>query len=722
LRQILQNLGTGETILAEVPAPALRPGYLLIRTEASLVSLGTEKMLVSFGRSGWLDKARSQPEKVRQVLDKIRTDGLVSTISAVRSKLDQPIPLGYSNVGVVLESAAGEFAKGDRVISNGPHAEVVAAPKHLCAKVPDGVTPEQAAFTVISAIGLQGIRLIAPTLGENIAVIGLGLIGLLTVQMLRANGARVLGIDFNAERCALAAKFGAEIVDLSSGADPVAAAQTFSGGRGMDGVVITASTESNDPVQQAARMCRKRGRIVLVGVVGLQLSRADFYEKELTFQVSCSYGPGRYDEAYELQGQDYPLGFVRWTEQRNFEAVLEMMRSGRLDPSPLISHRIPFKEALRAYAEETLNHGLAIILSYPAADLAGLGSGAGLLAHTVQVNSVPEAGGRQRTSAAPVVALIGAGNFTGRTLLPILKQSGAKLKHIVSATGVNAAHLARKFGFEWNTTDAAAAISDPSVDAVFITTRHNSHAHYVEQALTAGKRVYVEKPLCLSQEELESIRDTYQRQQQRGSAFLMVGFNRRFSPHARKMRDLLSGMSEPKTAIITVNAGALPDSHWTQTPEGGGRIVGEACHFLDLLRYLIGAPIINVQAMHVGRTPAMKVPEDKMTFTLRFADGSIGTVHYFANGHRAFPKERVQVFCGGRVLDLDNFCKLIGYGWPSFRKMNLWAQDKGHAAEVQAMVNALITGASAPIPFEEIVEVTQVTFDVVAAAAGAEQS
>jgi predicted dehydrogenase/threonine dehydrogenase-like Zn-dependent dehydrogenase len=712
LKQILQNLGTGETILAEVPAPALRPGYVLIRTEASLVSLGTEKMLVSFGRSGWLDKARSQPEKVRQVLDKIRTDGLVSTVSAVRSKLDQPIPLGYSNVGVVVESAAPEFSKGDRVISNGPHAEVVAVPKHLCAKVPDGVTSEQAAFTVVSAIGLQGIRLIAPTLGENIAVIGLGLIGLLTVQMLRANGVRVLGIDFNAERCAMAAKCGAEVVNLSSGADPVAAAQAFSGGRGMDGVVITASTESNDPVQQAARMSRKRGRIVLVGVVGLELSRADFYEKELTFQVSCSYGPGRYDESYELQGNDYPVGFVRWTEQRNFEAVLEMMRSGQVDPTALVSHRIPFKEALRAYSEETLNRGLAIILSYPAADTQEAQAAASLLSRSVRVS----AEGKTEATGVPVIAMIGAGNFTGRTLLPVLKDSGAKLKYIVSATGVNGAHLARKFGFEINTTDPEAALNDSTVNAVFITTRHNSHARYVERALSAGKRVYVEKPLCLSVEELKSISDLYARQQESGNAFLMVGFNRRFSPHAVKMKHLLSAMTGPKTAIVTVNAGALPDNHWTQTAEGGGRVVGEACHFIDLLRFLFGSAITSVQAMHLGRTAAVKVPEDKITFTLGFADGSIGTIHYFANGHRSYAKERLQVFCGGRVLDLDNFRKLTGYGWSGFTKMNLWSQDKGHAAEMRALVDALRSGGEAPIPFAEIVEVTQASFDVVAAA------
>ncbi len=702
--RILHNLGSSETLLAAIPCPGVRPGHLLIRTRASLVSIGTERMLIDFGKSNLLDKARQQPDKVRQVLDKIRTDGLFPTLQAVRSKLDQPIPLGYSNAGVVLAVGAGVdgFEAGDQVVSNGPHAEVVCVPKNLCAKIPEGVEFEQAAFTVVGSIALQGIRLVQPTLGEAVAVTGLGLIGLMAVQLLRAQGCRVLGIDFDSAKCALARELGAETVDLSKGEDPVAAGIAFSRGRGMDAVLITASTKSNDPVHQAAQMCRKRGRIVLVGVVGLELSRADFYEKELSFQVSCSYGPGRYDEAYEQKGQDYPPGFVRWTEGRNFEAVLDMMASGALDTAPLVSHRFPFEQALEAYAQVSGGKALGIVLEYPPAD----------------ETPAPKRTVSFPATAAPAVpevsiGLIGAGNFTGQVLLPALKATGARLRAIASSTGVSGTHLAKKFGFELSTTDTESILADPAVNTVVITTRHNTHARFVQAALAAGKRVYVEKPLCLTRAELDAIEAQVAGLE---TPFLMVGFNRRFSPHALKLRDLLAAVREPKTFIMTVNAGMIPPEHWTQDPEvGGGRILGEGCHFIDLLRFLVGAPITGVQAAMVGKAPG-SVRDDKMTFTLQFEDGSLGTVHYFANGSKAFPKERLEVFCAGRVLQLDNFRKLNAYGWPGFKGMNLRRQDKGHAAEMQAFVDAVRAGKPAPIPFAEIVEVTRASFDVVDAA------
>ncbi len=722
MRQILQNLGSGETILADVPAPGCRSGSLLIQTRASLVSIGTEKMLIDFGKAGWIDKARKQPDKVLQVLQKIKTDGLFPTIHAVKSKLDQPIPLGYCNVGSIIEvenlALNSCFHIGDRVVSNGPHAEAVCVPQNLCVRVPDSVTDEEAAFTVVGAIGLQGIRLLQPTLGESFVVTGLGLIGLLCVQLLRVHGCRVLGIDFDSSKCALARQFGAEAVDLSKCEDPIAMAAAFSRGRGVDGVLITASTRSNEPVHQAALMCRKRGRIVLVGVVGLELSRSDFYEKELSFQVSCSYGPGRYDENYEQKGNDYPVGFVRWTEQRNFEAILDMMADRRLDVRPLISHRFPILEALRAYETVSLGKALGIVLQYPVDNEASESKTCFKLQRTLQLSP------NRASVAVPevVIGVIGAGNFAGQILLPALKKTGARLKTIASATGVTGTHLGKKFGFEVSTTDTDSIFADSEINTILITTRHNSHARYVLQGLKAGKRVYVEKPLCLTRQELDEIvcacqagiqpSSTVNSQPSTLTPFIVVGFNRRFAPQVVKMQSLLSTVSEPKTIVFTVNAGMIPANHWTQDLQiGGGRILGEGCHFIDLLRFLVGKPIVKINAMKIGGSGA--VTEDKMTVTLAFADGSTGTVHYFANGHKSFPKERVEVFCAGRILQLDNFRKLTGFGWPGFKKMNLWTQDKGHTAEMAALVAAIKNGKESPIPFAEIIEVTRACFDAV---------
>ena len=472
MKQLLQNMANGETKVADVPSPRPGAGQLLIHTSATLVSAGTERMLVEFGKANWLDKARQQPDKVRMVLDKVRTDGLAATLEAVQSKLDQPLALGYCNVGVVAEIGAGVegFAIGDRVVSNGKHAEVVCVPKNLCARVPERVTDEQAAFTVLAAIGLQGIRLVNPTLGECVVVTGLGLIGLLTVQLLRAQGCRVLGIDLDPARLAMARNFGAEVVDLSRGEDPLAVAAAFSRGRGVDAVIITASSKSNEPVSQAAKMCRQRGRIVLVGVTGLELSRADFYEKELSFQVTCSYGPGRYDPAYEEGGQDYPVGFVRWTEQRNFEAVLDLLASERLDVGPLISHRFPLERAEEAYALLTSNvPSLGILLEYPAPDAQPIRA---LTERTVFLSNLP-------AKAKPSIGFFGAGNYAGRVLIPAFKATGASLHTLVSSGGVSAVHHGRKHGFMRASTDASAMLIDPAIDTVVVATRHDSHARYV---------------------------------------------------------------------------------------------------------------------------------------------------------------------------------------------------------------------------------------------------
>jgi predicted dehydrogenase/threonine dehydrogenase-like Zn-dependent dehydrogenase len=699
MKQVLQELGSGRTILAEVPEPAMSTGMVRILTGRSLISAGTERMLVEFGRAGWLERARKNPERVRQVLDKVRTDGAVATLEAVRSKLDQAIPLGYCNVGVVDKDAAG-FNRGERVVSNGAHAEVVVVPANLCARVPDNVSDDDAAFTVMASIALQGLRLAGPTLGESVVVTGLGLIGLLAVQLLRANGCRVLGIDPDARRTALARQFGASTAELGRGDDPVAAALAFSHGQGVDAVLITASTESSEPVSQAARMSRKRGRIVLVGVAGLQLNRADFYEKELTFQVSCSYGPGRYDPDYEEAGHDYPFGYVRWTEQRNFAAVLELMAAGQLSLRPLIEHRFALDEAERAYELLAVGSPLGILLEYAPREV-GTAS-----AHTISIVR----GERTAKPEEPAFAFVGAGNYAARVLIPAFVRAGARLVGIASRGGVSAAHVGRKFGFATVTTDVTGLIGDPGVNAVVVVTRHDTHAQLAAQALAAGKHVFVEKPLALTMEQIDQVEAELHDPADAGRPLLMVGFNRRFAPLAVRMKALMQGTTGPKSVVVTVNAGYIPADHWTQDAAiGGGRIIGEACHFIDLVRFLVGAPIQRWDIARVRSTDLAARTDDRATITLHCADGSVGVVHYLADGHASFPKERVEVFSAGRVLQLDNFRILRGWGWPGFSSTRLWRQDKGHGACAAAFLAAIRHGQSSPIPLAEILEVSRVT-------------
>lgn len=742
MRQVLQSLRDGVTQVADVPCPPVRAGHLLIQTRTTLISAGTERMVTDFGKAGWIGKARQQPEKVRMVLEKVRTDGLVATMESVLDKLDEPVELGYCNVGTVVDVGAGVtgFEIGDRVLSNGRHAEVVCVPRNLCAKIPDGVSDEAAAFGVLGAIALQGIRLAQPTLGECFLVSGLGLVGLLTVQLLRANGVRVLGADFNPKRLSLAERFGAEAVHLGED-DLISRAAEFSRGNGIDGVILTVATQSHEPMHQAAEVSRKRGRIVLVGVTGLRLQRDDFYRKELSFQVSCSYGPGRYDPAYEDQGQDYPLPFVRWTEQRNFEAVLDMLAAGKLETEPLISHRFALTDAPAAY--EVIGGkepSLGVLLQATECDQSILRrdtihfpqtptdagrsaneSGTHALSLRRGWTEIQDARPSKSVRACPqsvTLGVIGAGGFASKVLLPAFRAAGVRFHTVASRGGVSAVHAARKFGFPQATTDVDRILGNAEINTVVIATRHDSHADLVCRALQAGKHVFVEKPLALNSSQLERIIDAYDRARRTTNPpLLMVGFNRRFAPHVVQMAKLLRGMAEPKTFVMTVNAGAIPADHWTQHPEiGGGRMIGEGCHFLDLLRFLCGSRVVDVKATMIGRHPAIPILDDKLTCTMTFENGSFGTIHYLANGHRSFPKERLEVYCGGRILQLDNFRTLRGFGWPGFRKMSLWRQDKGHRQEAAAFCRAIQTGGESPIPFDELVEVAQVSFDVVAAA------
>ena len=684
MKQILQTLGNGEIGIADLPCPKALSNQVLVRSRVSLISSGTERMLLDFGKANWIAKARQQPDKVRMVIEKARTDGVVATLQAVQAKLDQSIGLGYCNVGEIV-------ASGIRMVSNGPHAEMVSVAKNLCTRIPDRISDREAAFTVVGAIALQGIRLAKPTLGETFVVTGLGLIGLIAVQLLRAHGCRVLGVDYDSKKIELARQFGAEVVDLSCEEDPILAADCISRHRGVDGVIITAATTSNEPVHQAALMSRKRGRIVLVGVAGLELSREDFYKKELIFQVSCSYGPGRYDSTYEEGGQDYPFGHVRWTAQRNFEAVLDMMAEGRLDVTPLLTHRFPFERALQAY--ELIQSGefhLGVLLEH--SEEKSIGE---LGARTIRLEHE-----RIRARSKGNIGLIGAGNYASAALVPAFQNAGAGLQIIASSGGLSAACMGRKVGFAEATTDIDSLIQDSRIDSVVIATRHDSHASLVCRALRAGKHVFVEKPLAIKAEEIDEIESLLANMEEK--PLLMVGFNRRFSPHIVRIKELLAGAKGPKAFIYTVNAGALPSDHWILDPEaGGGRIVGEACHFLDLLRFLAGAPIADL-----SRTVLNK---ESMIICLTFADGSIGSIHYFANGCRSFPKERLEIFCDGRVLQLDNFRRLRAFGWPGFQRMNLWRQDKGANACAAAFLNAVRKGETAPIPITELIEVARVS-------------
>lgn len=711
MKQIIQDLSSGETRMIETPRPAPKPGHLIIDASTSLISVGTERMLVDFGKASLLSKARKQPDKVRQVLDKARTDGLLTTLDAVKSKLGQPIPLGYSHVGVVADNGGVDgFKIGDRVLSNGAHAETIRAPKNLCARIPDNVSDTEACFTVVGSIGLQGVRLAQPTIGESIVVMGAGLIGLMTVQILLANGCRVLAMDFDPAKLATAQSLGAEICQLGDGVDAVSAGLSFSEGRGVDAVLITASTDSSEPIANAAKMSRKRGRIVLVGVTGLTISRDDFYEKELSFQVSCSYGPGRYDNNYEIGGQDYPIGFVRWTEQRNFETVLGLMATGKIDVSSMISKSLPFKDATAAFQGLSDDKSLlGVVLIYDKLN-------AQRMARTVDLepSGKIQNSGVGSANSSPAIAMIGAGNYASRILIPALTKAGAKLGPVITSGGLSGAIVGERYGATQAGTDISVVLDSTDIKAAVVATQHNSHASLTAQLLRAGKAVFVEKPLAINRDQLDDVRTALQEISESGIApQLMVGFNRRFSPFTVEMKRLLDTVRAPKSFIMTMNAGSIPADVWIQdTIVGGGRIIGEACHYIDLMRFLTGTEIVEIKAQKMGENLSETVTEDKAVILLRFADGSHGSIQYFANGPSSFPKERIEAFVAGRALQIDNFKSLHGYGWPGFRKKNGWQQNKGQNDCIAAFVRAIENNSSSPIPVDEIFEVAEATLDV----------
>ena len=703
MKQIIQDLKKGDTILEEIPAPMVRKGHLLIRTHRSLVSLGTERMLVEFGKGNLISKARQQPEKVKQVLDKIKTDGLMPTLEAVFNKLDEPLPLGYCNAGEVIEVGEGvsEYSVGDRVASNGHHAEFVCVPQNLVAKIPDNVSYEEAAFTVIGAIALQGIRLVNPTLGEKVVVIGLGLIGLITAELLLANGCQVSGFDFDSKKVELARAKGINAFD-SANIDVVKTIEEITGNVGADAVIITASTKSNDVIGQAAQMSRKKGRIVLIGVIGLNLNRSDFFKKELTFQVSCSYGPGRYDEAYESKGQDYPIGYVRWTEQRNFVAILHTLSTGKLNVKSLITERVPLENYQQVYGNMG-GGSIASILVYAETSMRN-----GQLPINGKPGTIVKLRESNFAGSKGVIGIIGAGNFTKMTVMPALKGLGAHYKYISSAGGLTAKALANKYGFAISTTDYQQILNDPEVDLVLITTRHNSHAAISKKALEAGKHVFVEKPLALNNQELQDLVEIYEEAiSNKNQPLITVGYNRRFSPFIQKAKKVL-GDGGPINIIATMNAGYIPADVWVQDMQvGGGRIVGEACHFVDLMTYLTGSKVETVHMSGLGTHTQENT--DNAIITLKYANGSQGVINYFSNGSKAYSKERVEMYNQGRTLVLDNFRLLTGYGFKGFSKMS-GKQDKGHKSQFKLLIESVKNGGQPLISFDELVNTTRATF------------
>ncbi|MFP5265413.1 MAG: bi-domain-containing oxidoreductase [Blastocatellia bacterium] len=726
MKQVVQSFKTGVLSVDDVPAPGLSPGSILVRTRASLVSAGTERMVVDFAEKNLLQKARSRPDLVRQTIDKVRREGLLTTFDAVQNRLDKPMSLGYSCAGDVIAAgdAVSEFAAGDRVACAGAgfavHAEVVAVPKNLAVKLPANVDFESAAFTTLGAIALQGVRLAQVELRHVVAVIGLGLLGQLTVQILKAAGATVIGVDIQPGRAELAARSGADAV-ATNPEEMRAICSQFSSGHGADSVLITADTKSNEPVELAGEVARDKGVVVAVGAVGMTIPRKVYYEKELDFRISRSYGPGRYDPEYEEKGQDYPYPYVRWTERRNMSAFVELVSGQKIDVGPLVSHRFPVDDAPKAYAliqGKTGEPFLGVLLTYAGApDL----SRKKILRADDGERAAAASHGPSARMDRVRLGVIGAGLFANSTLLPAIKgEQSIKLVGVAGGGGLSARAAADRFGFSYCTTDAQELLSDPGVNTVAILTRHHLHAGQVISALGAGKHVFVEKPLCLNDEELQDIITAYEESRAREGGeradaerpmtpSITVGFNRRFAPFVVELKQHLARVRGPLALHCRVNAGFIPKEHWTQDPaQGGGRLRGEGCHFIDLLIHLAGSSpsLVSARALPDGG----RYSQDNLLITVEFENGSLGTVSYLANGDKSSGKELLEVFGGGLSARLDDYRSLaINHAGRRIKRAARLRPDKGHRAEWQALAARLTGGQPPPIPFQEIVTSTRAT-------------
>ena len=704
MKQLLQNIKTGKSSVEDVPVPSLQKGQVLVKVAASLVSAGTERMVVEFAEKSLVGKARSRPDLVRQVVDKARREGLVNTAQAAFNRLDQPMALGYSTAGTIVALGEGldGFQVGQRVACAGSgyavHAEYNVVPRNLLTPLPDNVDFESAAFTTLGAIALHGFRLVEAQIGENVAVIGMGLVGLLTAQIATAAGCNVLGIDIDPTRISLASSLGLRAVRR---AEAVSSSAAWTAERGFDAILICADTSSNDPVELAGAIARDRARVVATGAVGLTFPRKIYYEKEISFINSRSYGPGRYDSSYEEQGKDYPLGYVRWTEGRNFEAVVDLMARGKLNVQPLITHRFDINEAAQAYEVITGKRNepfLGVVLTYPEEE-------------TKEEGRVIFPSIVHRPSSVVRLGVLGAGQFANSILLPSIKKSDdIELVGIASTGGLHAQHAGKKFGFQYATSDEDEIINDPNVNTVAILTRHNTHAELIVKALKAGKHVFVEKPLAITPPQLRSIEEQLLIT---NNCLLMAGFNRRFAPLAQQLQSLVSTQSVqgPKYIHYRVNAGPIPLNHWTHDPEiGGGRIIGEGCHFVDFITFLVGAVPISVTAHALPNNS--KYRDDNVSMTFTFPDGSIGIVDYLANGDKSFPKERVEVFCGGQIAVLRDFVSLQTVK-DGKKKEVKGVQNKGWVEEWKTFVKSIREEGQPPIPYEQLIGSANATFAAV---------
>ncbi|HYH84177.1 MAG TPA: bi-domain-containing oxidoreductase [Pyrinomonadaceae bacterium] len=712
MKQLLQNLKTGEGTVADVPAPVARRGHLLVRTAASLISAGTERAFIELGRKGLVGKAKERPDLVRKVVEKVKSEGLTGTLRAVREKLDESHALGYSAAGIVVEVGEGvtDFRAGDRVACAGTgyatHAEMLSVPKNLCARLPEGVDFESGAFATLGAIALQGVRLAEPTLGESVVVIGLGLLGQLAAQLLKANGCRVFGVDLDASKVALAKSLGADD-GCVTGDGARASVAEWSRGRGADAVVITAATQSDEPVQLAGEISRLKGRVVAVGLVGMNVPRQIYFERELTLRVSMSYGPGRYDPEYEERGHDYPLPYVRWTEGRNIEAFLGLVAARSVQTAPLVTHRFRIEEGERAYrliSGDAAEPYLGIVLGYDTEREIERNVANQSSKFKVQ-SSKPE-----REKATRVrVGLVGAGDYARRILLPQFKESGAEFVSIATASGVTARDVGGRYGFARFVSGAEEVLTDADVNLVVIATRHDTHAELARRALERGVDVFVEKPLALDDTQLDAVLEAASRTRTR----LTVGFNRRHSPHARAAKEFFAGRRAPLSILYRVNAGRVPRTHWTQDArEGGGRIVGEVCHFVDFMHFLTGALVERVHAEAVSSGDTQVACDDSVFITLKFADGSNGAIAYLAEGDRALQKERVEIFGAGQSFVIEDFRSATGYRDGRETRTRLRAQDKGQREQTRAVCAALLEGGPAPIPLQELAATTRATFRI----------
>lgn len=719
MKQIIQSYKSGELWLVDVPVPVCKSGGILVQTKASLVSAGTEKQMTKLAKMSLLGKARTRPDLVKRVLEKVKNEGILSTLTQVKTKLDTPISLGYSCAGIVIEVGAGvtEFQLGDRVACGGAgyatHAEVNWVPKNLCVRIPrktqnskfktqseedNFLFYEEAAFATVGAIALQGVRQADVRLGENVVVIGLGLIGQITVQLLKACGCRVLGSDIDEDKCKIARALGTNEVTQSSKLKTIS--ERFTSGYGADAVIITASTNSSDLVNIAGEICRLKGKIVVVGFVGMDIDHQLYYKKELDLRMSMSYGPGRYDPNYEEQGNDYPYAYVRWTERRNMDAFLNLIAQGKINVNSLITHRYSINKAMDAYSLlEGKERYLGIIIEYNR-DQNTLRKENFFKLPIKKVKKVVHSNNKVN------IGLIGAGNFTRGVLLPVIKKTNkVKLIGLATATGMSGFYTGKKNGFRYCTTDLEKIFEDEKINTVFITTRHNTHAELVIKALKSGKNVFVEKPLCVDERELNEIVQTFKHSNiQR---LLMVGFNRRFSPYSQKLKDFFKGIS-PLIINYRVNAGALPPDHWFYSEEGKGRIIGEGVHFIDFGIFLTDAMPVKIYA-----ESADEGDKENVNITIKFSNGSISTISYFALGDRSLLKEYVEVFGGGKVGLLSDYRRLELIENGKKKTMRSFGQRKGHKEEIEVFFDRIIHGGDLPIPFEQLCLSTMTSFKVI---------